>query len=179
MKLADIHKVEHSRQKPQMNEMHFYDSGAGWWRAYEWSGWLAHFYPNGLAPEKRLTPSHRPLKEDANGIISVALQLEQMAKFLPGVEPEMVAEGHVVVHVDGEQFKELATKPADELLQQWKSAVPVKQKEKPQKQSTVYARPSSFTAIMKRIIGYQLEQRTTEDNILFIRELKQMCADLI
>ena len=66
-----------------------------------------------------------------------------------------------------------------DLLKEWKDAVPVKAASEKQKTSNVYARPSSFSSIMRKILGYQLENRTNEDNILFIRELKNMCSDLI
>lgn len=175
MKIADIVKYERGFDR-ETNIMRLYKEGV-WYRAYEWSAYLAHFFPNGLTEVQRLRPTHRDNKEYGD-LICVGLKLDMCAKFLPNVAPIM-NEDYVDFVVDLSQYN-LESADYDVLLKSWKDAIPIKEEPKAKnKVPQIYSHPMTFSAIMKAIISFPLESKTPDEAFKFVRELKDMVAQLI
>lgn len=178
MKLVDIYKSEHNRNG-DYSKLYFYREGdkSPWFRAYEWSAYLAKKYPNGLDEQKRLKESRSNFSEDENGIVKVGIQLASMQKFFPNAVVVESDEKHFVIAVDLAQY-DTNGGDVDTLFLDWKKSIEIKTAS-PKKKNPVVSRTSSLSSIMKKILSYRVEQSSSEDNVDFICELKEMCADLI
>lgn len=175
MKLLEIYNLEHTRK--DFNKIHFYKDGdaSPWYRAYEWSAFLAEYYPVGADSRKKLTPTHRNLKEDENGIINVGLQHQSISKYFPNATIEQIDENHVVISVDLAQYG--ISGDMESVLANWKESVPIAQQKKVK--NPIQVRTASFTEVLKAVVNFRLDTATDEDCRDFIAEIKEMCVSMI
>lgn len=179
MGIAEIYKLEHSRNKETINKIYLYkEKNTDWFHGYEWSAWLCEFFDNKLDADTRLKPTHKNLKESEDGIIMIGLMATSLKKYLPDADVNFVNDSTIEITVDVTKYP-IGEKTPKEILSEWKAQYPIKERKKKERGNYVASRPSSFSGIMQSIIRFHLETSTSEENVAFIRELKTMCADLI
>lgn len=176
MKIIDIYNKEHSRTSNNIIFLYKDDKG-GWIHGYEWSAYLSRFYNNGLNDNERLKPTRRKIKEVEDGIISIGLLPSSIDKYFP--KSNIISNDDTCMQIEVNLEDYDSPQDIDDILSQWKNEYQIKSPQKTAQKSFIVSRPSTFSGIMKRIIGYQLESSTPNDNLLFIRELKNMCTELI
>lgn len=182
MTLQEIIKSEERQNSEDLGKIHLYLEN-DWWRAYEWSAYLCHHFPNTLKENEKLKVTHKDVNYIENGLVLVGLKLEHFNKYLPQTKIEQVEDKHIVVEVS-------KVFPLDNItdyrksLDEWKKTIPVKHEEnktkKDIKPSPLINNPHvSFMTIMQDILAYPIESKTPIDNVLFIREIKDKILKLI
>lgn len=72
MSVKEILESE-KRNESNLFDIHFYMEGS-FWRAYEWSAYLSHFFPCGLNDDERLRPIKRIDTDNGGYYVQVGLQ---------------------------------------------------------------------------------------------------------
>ena len=175
MKLNEIIELESASDR-NLDRMIFYQDGV-WYRAYEWSAYLAHYYSNGLPESNRLKPIHKSHKGLSEGLISVGLKLDMVKKFLPGLIPKIL-DGRVEFTVDLSSYN-IMNRSTQSILSDWKNSVPLRDKSNEISVTPLSSKPMTFTLILKKILSYKVDSHGSEDDRKFILELNQMVLQLI
>ncbi len=177
MRIKEIVDAE-LKEDRDVSLIRLYREGA-WYRAYEWSAYLAHFFPNGLSDAQRLNPIHKRNKELGSTVVSVGLKMEMLGKFMPNVVPD-IQDGYADVHVDLSLYDNPSDLTFANMLDAWKGDIPVRDKqEQKHGASQILSKPMTFTSIMREILRFQLETHTPDDAYRFVRELKDMVISLV
>lgn len=169
MKISQIIEYETSQDRDKTVARLYLENG--WYRAYEWSAYLIHNYPNNLEDDKRLRPTHRYVKECDDSIISVGLKLNMINKFLPNAQYKIEDE-----YIDVTIKLSINENSSNDLLSKWKESVKI---QTPQTIGKVYSKPFSMTDILKEILGYRMEHTTADEDRTFLYGLKEKCYSLI
>lgn len=155
-----------------------------WWRAYEWSAYLCHKFPNNLKEIDRLKVTRKKSSLLSDGITLVGFKEVSFEKYLPSVELPKNHNGHVILDVRKYfNLDNVTIDTVQNILLEWKNLMPLKTKESKKKQIanieteiTANAEISNIKndipLIFKEILNYPLENKTLLDNIIFIRHLK-------
>jgi len=86
MKVKDIYEFETNRNNElDKYKIRFFREGT-WWRAYEWSAYLSHNFPNGLDENKKLLVTKKHYKELNADLVVVGLQLKSFEKYFPNIK---------------------------------------------------------------------------------------------
>lgn len=179
MQLKDI--LEREQKRDDMRQcctIHLFQEGT-FFRAYEWSAWLAFRYI------KQFKPTRRLLKNSDASVVFVGFPVSSLEKYASeGFLVQAVAEKCVDVHLPESVFTEDAEV---EVLQtdyeNWKSSVPLTEASKKRLQEERYGNPlegtTRLTDIMHRILEFPVEQKSPIDSMLFLAEIKQQIATII
>lgn len=99
MKYNDASSLE-ERNENNLYEIHFYFEG-DWWRAYEWSAYLATHYKT--SEVSSLVPTKKSWSGNEDGIVLVGLKTQSFKKYFP----ELDVEDFYVVSKDKKFLKEI------------------------------------------------------------------------
>lgn len=177
---------EHKRTKDILNVIYlFRDGNSPWYSAYEWSAYLLEFYPNGLSDDKRLKVTRKTQKDLDDSYIKVGFQLPSLKKYLPNIDVTNVEEDIIRIVIN--LYDDSTIENYEEKLKTYKDTLDIKEnsntnnqiKSITNKSNNIYNNPVTFAHIMKEIISYNTYNKTEDDLIEFIYELKNKCASII
>lgn len=177
MGMKEILDKEYSKERDKAKIV-FYCSGE-WYKAYEMSAYLAHFF-YGFSDEKhRLVPVHKKFKGLDEGIVYVGIKVSMVEKFFPDTVPTFTKDT-MEINVDLSKYKDLIVDKLEENIKTWKVSTPFKDDTKVCSGAPKYLTdPMTMSSILKTILKYPLEQHTPEESYKFIRELKDAAISLI
>lgn len=181
----EIINQEIRKDNDNLFKLHLYLDGE-WWRAYEWSAYLLWSFPNGLDEKERLKSTHKKVNKTEDGIIFNGIKLSSFAKYLPCIDIDdksvLIEDGHMVIDVSKQYSdKDITLESYENIFKEWKSKTPYKETTNKQKSviNSDNVNELSVMAIMQKVLGYPIEDRTPLQNTNFISELKQELSKLI
>lgn len=189
--LNDIANIENDRQaKEKLNIIHMYNSGGGWWKAYEWSAWLIKTFS--YTEEVRAkTKDKRKLqvqliddKENGGKFYAVGFMTDSLDKFIPNRQNyEMRENNELFMTIElpkNSDNTEMTYEQMKKEFEEWKKTVPAKANEtKNTERVQTLQTPVRLTDIMTEILRWQIEQKTPMENIQFISDIKAKLTLLI
>lgn len=85
MKICDIYNFEKNRDFNKDKYVIRFIRNGNWWSAYEWSAYLAHFFPNKISDDKKLSFVAKHYSVLNDDLIYVGLQKKSFMKYFPGL----------------------------------------------------------------------------------------------
>lgn len=164
MTYSERYKIEQRHNEDELFNLCLYKEGE-FWRAYEWSAYLACHFDNGL--KERLNPIRRTSKDLKNeSLIYIGVPQKSMDKYFPKIgEPVVIEENYVVYNVQGKILDDnINLLNYSEKLQEWKNQTPFKKDEKDNTTNT------------SKLVAQNI---TTSTNILDIDSLHDVVVDLV
>ena len=125
MKYSEAYSSE-KRNEDNLFEIRLYLEGE-WWRAYEWSAFLAAHLKSVSNP---LKPTKRNWSKDKNGIVLVGLKTSSLKKYFPSLNVDDLSldEKEIVISCK-EMFDEFNIDNYNDELIKWKSNLDFKEKD--------------------------------------------------
>lgn len=125
MKYDIAHSLE-KRNSDNLFEIHFYFE-SDWWRAYEWSAYLAYHYNNpNVEP---LNPTRKLWSKDEDGIILVGLKTNSFTKYFPDISADdLSVEKKEVMIKCNSIFDGIDISNYENILSEWKRTFDFKEK---------------------------------------------------
>lgn len=127
MKYNDASSLE-ERNENNLYEIHFYFEG-DWWRAYEWSAYLATHYKT--SEVSSLVPTKKSWSGNEDGIVLVGLKTQSFKKYFPELDVEdLISDKKEMVIKYNDILDNINTNNYKRVLSQWKNSLDFKEKEK-------------------------------------------------
>lgn len=183
MQLKEVFAKEQSRKDGSDFRTIYLIPEGTFYRAYEWSAWLCHRYVS------QFKPTHRQLKNAEDSVVFVGFPMTSLERHTP--EGATVAEQEdktMAIILPETLFEETTTEQLQTDYANWKKSVPlVKSKEqeaKNQEQGTKNQDKNAKTdmgvdEIVKRILGYPIEQHSPMEAMAFLSEIKQQLSERV
>lgn len=172
----NIVKLEYNRSKEDYNKIYLFKGSQGFWRAYEWSCFLMYNFNKELSDDSKLKISITTTSKAHNKMfISCGCKSTSFNKFLPGLTEIVNDEDFKVFEIIVNDYD---YEKMDEYFKQFKTEEALKEKQKPCNNQQTSTNVSMFS-IVKKIIGYNLYNKTQEELVDFVSSLKKDCATII
>ena len=127
MKYNDASSLE-ERNENNLYEIHFYFEG-DWWRAYEWSAYLATHYKT--SEVSSLVPTKKSWSGNEDGIVLVGLKTQSFKKYFPELDVEdLISDKKEMVIKYNDILDNVNINNYKTVLSQWKNSLDFKEKEK-------------------------------------------------
>ena len=180
--LKDIIESENSRTKENLGTIYLYKESENtpWFKAYEFSAYLAEFYPSGN--EEKLKPIKKRGKNTENEIVNIGIQVSSFNKYFPGADVENIDNGSVSFTVDLTRYGEnISLENYKEKTQEWKDGINLSEKtdKKAKQQNNVFTKPLSVTKIMAKIMNYDTHGKDENGLRGFIIEIKNDFSNIL
>ena len=181
MKVKDIYEFERNRNySSDKYIIRFFCEGT-WWRAYEWSAYLAHNFPNGIEENKKLLVTKKHYKELNADLVVVGLQLKSFEKYFPSIKTDgdsfSLENGYMDIDV-----KDFLNDDIEKLVdykgafESWKEnfKISVKQNEKCGKidETNNSTGKNDVYNILHEISDYQISNKTLVESITFLNYIQ-------
>lgn len=181
MKVKDIYEFERNRNYiSDKYTIRFFREGT-WWRAYEWSAYLAHNFPNGIEESKKLLVTKKHYKELNADLVVVGLQLKSFEKYFPSIKTDgdsfSLENGYMDIDV-----KDFLNDDIEKLgdyksaFESWKEIfkISVKQDEKCDKidEDNNSIAKNDIYNILHEISDYQISNKTLVESITFLNYIQ-------
>lgn len=174
--------IESSRRTADDHRVIHFSMEGTFYRAYEWSAWLAVRFIGELKVTKRFSKA-------VNGeIVFVGFPVGSVQKFTPeGIMPMIFEDGKLLTMViPAERFgqDETVEKLKEEFLS-WKNGVEDTPKKSQQDGGGVKSsplqegKPSRLTDIVHKILAYPIEQKSPMECMSFLAEIKKKIAEFV
>lgn len=152
-----------------------------WYKAYEWSAYLLEFITNNLEENNRLKPIKKQLINSNKTIINVGIPITSLEKFCDPsliIDKQIDASQHIAIKI---KLSNITFENYKQKLNDWKILIPIKtyQNSNQNKSTNIYSHPITFLSIMKEIMKFNPYNRSEDEMLQFISDLKCKCADLI
>ena len=181
MKVKDIYEFERNRNySSDKYTIRFFREGT-WWRAYEWSAYLAHNFPNGIEENKKLLVTKKHYKELNADLVVVGLQLKSFEKYFPGIKKDgdsfSLENGYMDIDVK-DFLNDDIEKIGDykSAFESWKGnfKISVKQDEKYDKidEANNSIGKNDIYNILHEISDYQISNKTLVESITFLNYIQ-------
>lgn len=182
MKIDDILNLENNRTSDTLGIIYLIkDNGnSPWYKAYEFSAYMLEFFNKDLKQENRLKPTHKEYTKYT--LVNVGLQFKSLQKFLPNIFLLEEASQNNILQIEiniNEINNEININNYKDFVSSWKSTITISKEKQVEQQKTIYSQPVTFMSIMKSILKFNTYNKTHEETIQFINEIKSQCADLI
>lgn len=181
MKVKDIYEFEHNRNDgSDKYTLRLFREGM-WWRAYEWSAYLAHNFPNGIEENKKLLVTKKHYKELNKDLVVVGLQLKSFEKYFPNIKADddsfSLENGYIDIdvkdfyHGDIEKMNDYKA-----TFESWKNSFKLLDG-KNEKSTNVNESNNSFAQndvyrILHEISNYQISNKTLIESITFLNDIQ-------
>lgn len=159
------------RNENNLYDIYFYQEGL-FWTAYEWSAYLAVFFP--LNKGERLKPNRKFTKLNRDGFITVGLPFSSFDKYFPEIlENEgicQIDENFMVIHAKS-LFKNEDFTNYEEILNEWKRSVEPSdfEKEKFVKSKFIkHDRDGDYSSIINELRTYDIDNKTINESYRFL-----------
>lgn len=177
--------LQFEERKPEtLNMIYLFrdSNNSQWYKAYEWSAYLLEFITNNLPEKNRLKPIKKQIKDSDKTIINVGLPITSLDKFcetkiIIDKQPDASQNIAIKIHLPNDIIFEIYKQK----LNEWKNSIQIKEQNttKQNKSTNIYSQPTTFLTIMKEIMKFNTYNRSEEEMVEFINNLKSKCADLI
>lgn len=181
-KLSEIIDHERQRTTPEsMRQIRLWAEG-NFYRAYEWSAWLCVRYIRQFKVTKRY------IKSVKAEMVFVGFPKSSLEKFyLEGAQMDDLGEiGMMMTLPEGLVHPDSEDSTLEAEFNDWKTTVALtggadEENEKKDKygQAGGGGKPMTLTAIMRRVMEYQVEQHSPIDCMMFLAEVKQQLSALL
>lgn len=169
MKFIELYNLERRNNDDEMYILHFYRNG-DWWRAYEWSAYLATLYPN----IESLVPIRKKFKDVEDGIIYVGMpSINSMNKYFPDIgNPIAIGESHLSFDIrDKLDGVILNIDSYEDTLRDFKLDTPIRNKKTDANVQT-HRQIDPIKQILQEIMAYPLETNSLIANTEFLSNVK-------
>lgn len=185
MKIKDIYEFEHNRNyDSDKYTIRFFREGT-WWRAYEYSAYLAHNFPNGIEEDKKLLVTKRHYKDLNVDLVVVGLQLKSFEKYFPNIrindDSFSLEDGYMDVNVEDFLNNDIEKlENCKKIFENWKDGfkISVKTDEKYNKNdetSNSTGNPTGKNEVYKvlhEISDWQISNKTLVESITFLNYIQ-------
>lgn len=182
---------EEKRNEKNLFKIYFRKEG-DWYRAFEWSAYLAHYFPNNLEEKDLLKPLKKMLRGLDDGYITVGLQLQSIDKFFP-IDKELdiiSSEEENLIIIDCELFfkdSNITINNYENILKDWKNDIDFLKSESKNatekvvnnnnnEKKLVQTKQDSnkiIRNVLLSIKNYHMSNKTLIDNTLFLHTLQE------
>ena len=182
---------EEKRNEKNLFKIYFRKEG-DWYRAFEWSAYLAHYFPNNLEEKDLLKPLKKMLRGLDDGYITVGLQLQSIDKFFP-IDKELdiiSSEEENLIIIDCELFfkdSNITINNYENILKDWKNDIDFLKSESKNatekvvnnnnnEKNLVQTKQDSnkiIRNVLLSIKNYHMSNKTLIDNTLFLHTLQE------
>lgn len=183
---------EEKRNEENLFKIYFRKEG-DWYRAFEWSAYLAHYFPNNLEEKDLLKPLKKMLRGLDDGYITVGLQLQSIDKFFP-IDKELdiiSSEEENLIIIDCELFfkdSDITINNYENILKDWKNNIDFLKSESKNatekvvnnndnnEKNLVQTKQDSnkiIRNVLLSIKNYHMSNKTLIDNTLFLHTLQE------
>mgnify|MGYP006872976030 CR=1 FL=1 len=179
-KIKEIFSYEESR-KDNVNVIRFYKDG-NWWRAYEMSAYLAHFFPNNLDENEKLFVTKKHYKDLNEDLVNVGLQIKSFKKYFPDVvddEDFKINESYVDIDVSGVNFYCDENELNYEIFEKWKEKIKIKEGKYNVKTDEKSYTSNEVMRILNDISNYQMSDNKLIDCVSFFNEIQSRVKRII
>ena len=184
MSVKEILEYE-KRNEENKYEVHMFLEG-NWWRAYEVSAYLITHTIDSKDNSTTLKPTKKQLSDNTQYVM-VGLQLSSFGKYLPSIDIDKaiskIDDKHIVFNIENVYVKNDNENISDDFIN-WKNGIQLKEKSKDEnikidKGNNSVASSLSLFSIAKKILEYQLHEKSPNENMKFIGDLKQNILKII
>lgn len=185
MSMLEILNKENTLQKEQPYKIHFFMENGGWWRAYELSAFLCYEIQKNMGEGNQLKVSKKFMKNYGEYVF-VGLKLQSFNKYFPNMDIETMLEDlddkHITIDVSNLLNESFADGKVDDKYIDWKNNIKLTNKQKEtinngEIQTSING--NTIFGVLQQVLGYPLEDRTPNENTLFIKQLKHQLLKII
>ena len=170
MKYSEIIENESRLSQEKPYEIRFYREGE-WWRAYEWSAYLAYFFPNGLEEKNRIRPTRKPLKGFSDGYVFIGMKLASFSKYLPSMDVMQIDESYIAINARSALEGKVNLNNAEHEFLEWKCTIPIKEAKDCGKREN---KPiNSREDILDKIVNFQFENKSLIEIATFLSNIRE------
>lgn len=188
MKISEIYDFEENRQYNSDKYLIRFIREGNWWRAYEWSAYLAHNFPNSLDDKNRLSVTKKHYVELNKDLVVVGLQIKSFGKYLPGITTSESAftinDGYI--DVDASEYfvgHEIKCDDCKVLLNSWKNKIELSEKKKKGGTEATSNDNGKNTNEIARLLNdindYQLANKTMVENTVFLNGIQERIKKIL
>ena len=179
-KLSAILQLEKLRATPEEQRIiHLWADGS-FYRAYEWSAWLAVRYI------KQFKVTRRTIKSVGSDMLFIGFPQSSMEKFRPGkaVLQENTEEKRLLLILPEDVVKADEGSTLEQDFQNWRTTIPLTEGKTPTDETTprtahLGGGSVSVTGIMRQVLEFSVEAHSPIDCMLFLAELKKQVSSLL
>lgn len=181
-----ICEAEYNRTKNQLNKIYLFNNNSGFWRANEWSCYLLYNCNPKLNVDQRLKLSHKTAKAGMDkSIISCGLKESSFSKFMVDYTESQIKEENIenikIFEINLSSINSNVTVDNYlDILKDFKNSIEISKLDKNNilENRNPFNNPVSFTSIVKKIIRYSLYNKSEQELVSFIEELKEDSCSL-
>ena len=163
--------------------LHLHREGS-FYRAYEWSAFLACRYLHEFKVNKRV------FKGVEQPVAFIGFPETSINKWMPeGAEQIVIEEKYLAVRLPDVLFGDDTPEVMDADFAEWKDAIPLTESQAKGEKKTKSLAGSevgggrdtviTLTSVMQRILAYPIESKSPLESMAFLAEVKRQLADLI
>lgn len=185
MKVKDIYEFERNRNYDSDKYIiRFFREGT-WWRAYEYSAYLAHNFPNGIEEDKKLLVTKRHYKDLNVDLVVVGLQLKSFEKYFPNIsindDSFSLENGYMNINVEDFLNNDIEKlENCKKVFENWKDGfkISVKPDEKYNKNDETGNLTGNSTGknevhrVLHEISDWQISNKTLVESITFLNYIQ-------
>lgn len=181
MSAEEIFESE-KRNGDDLYDIHFHMEGS-FWRAYEWSAYLARNFPSGLDDSQRLKAIRKSAKGNEGGYVQVGLQLSSFDKYFPNVTDDSgvfeMADKHIIIH-SRRFFEDADFSDYSSVLDKWKADIRVGGKKRRTKggDGIETTESVSMESLIREITAYPMESKTLIESMQFLAHIRDAAAKI-
>ena len=184
MKISEIYEFEGNREFPRDKYRIRFIHEGNWWRAYEWSAYLAHNFPNNLPEKDRLSLSKKHYVDLGKDLVVVGLQLKSFEKYLPNVKFDnnlfSIEDSYFDIYADKFYNKnEISFDDFDTFFENWKNEIKLSDKKSKRSENNNLNNNENLLEIAKEISDYQISNKTLIENTVFLDNIQAKIKKII
>ena len=178
MAIKEILELENKRKEKGPSGIVYLFPEGTFYRAYEWSAWLACRYINSFKATRRELKS-----EEGGYIVFVGFPIASLEKYTPkGAEVEHREDQSVAITLPNDVFTDYeGAESVRTDFENWKQSVPLPVKKNSFKDDLKVPDTSGhrMSETMLRILAFPIEQRTPMECMAFLAEMKQQLSAIL
>lgn len=183
MNVKSILNIENNREDSNYYKIHLFKDG-NFWCGYELSAILCHFYENEV--KNKLKILYKELKKDNINYIKIGLRETSFNKYFPNhIENTIIIdEKHIIINAKDFINFELNKNNVNEIINNIKNKLNIKEnneniKENNENINNEIKNDISLLSLMKIINDYNVNNKSKDDLLLFIKEIKDNISHII
>lgn len=187
MSMLDILNNEAKYQKEFPYQIHFFMENGGWWRAYEFSSFLCHAIQKNIDKENYLKVTKKHLKGYGEYVF-VGLKTQSFNKYFPNIElnlDKIENDKHIVLNVS-DILKDIPLEKLKTDYIEWKNEIKLSTKTNEtaninnnNSKHEIVINDNTIFGVLQQVLGYPLDDKSPNENTLFIKKLKEELIQII
>lgn len=173
MNIKSILNIENNRENSNYYKIHLFKDG-NFWCGYELSAILCHFYKN--ESKNKLKILYKELKKDNINYIKIGLRETSFNKYFPNhIENTIIIdEKHIIINAKNFIDFEINENNVNEIINNIKNKLNIKENNENEIKNDI-----SLLSLMKIINDYNVNNKSKDDLLLFIKEIKDNISHII